>query len=224
MIAMITRKAPYASLNHRKKTLGPNYINDWFLNPDGFLDEMEKSGIIIAGQPDISPIFQLMSFNGPMFHVFTDEEQQLWRDYVESLGKDPDPKRYSVVEKMHELLDYLRRRQEGNAGHNVQLTGPNPKRSRNNPEKFVTQTIHWWFDLEDNTALMRALSYEQNGWIVVGNAAQSPLVTDMLSGNNDMALAFRDIAPGTNGKTYKEIFSSSGSTVAAPRAKRLRKH
>jgi hypothetical protein len=106
---------------------------------------------------------------------------------------------------MHELIDHLRRRQEGNNGHNVQLAGPNPTPTRKKDEEIVTQSIHDWFDLDDDEALMRALSYEKNGWIVKGNAAQSPLVTDMLSGNNDMALAFRDIAPGTGGKTYKEI-------------------
>ncbi|HEX8161469.1 MAG TPA: LodA/GoxA family CTQ-dependent oxidase [Pyrinomonadaceae bacterium] len=205
MIDMINRKAPYASLNHRKKTVGPNYINDWFLNPEGFLTELQKAGYIVAGQPDISPIFQLMSFNGPMFHVFTDAEQQLWRDYVLSLGEDDEPADYQIVEKMRETIDYLRRRQEGNNGHNVQIAGPNPKPDAKKGEEIVTQSIHDWFDLNDDDALMRALSYEKNGWILKGNAAQSPLVTDMLSGNNDMALAFRDVAPGTGGKTYKEI-------------------
>src|SRR4029079_5007865 len=81
-----------------------------------------------------------------------------------------------------------------------------------NPEAIVTEKIHWWFDLNQRlsseaaaTALMRALSFEENGWIKKYDAAQSPLITDMLSGTGDMAVAFQDIEPDTGGRTYKEI-------------------
>jgi len=215
MVDMITRKAPYASLNHRHKTLGNTYINDWFEDPSGFLDALAQGGIIIPGNPDISPIFHLMSFSGPMYHVFTDDEQKLWRDYIISLTEpDPDDP-LSVVAAMRELIDYLRERQERNAGHEVLLSGPNPYKSK---EKFVTNSIHWWFDLkmdpqvaDPDGAFMNALSFEGaegikgNGWIVKGDAASSPLVTTMLAGGNAMAKAFSYTAPKTGGQTYKEV-------------------
>lgn len=74
MVAMIQSKAEYARQNHGTKQLGPNLMNDWFDDPDGLLDELVVAGYIIPGKPDASPIFELMSFTGPMFHVFTDDE------------------------------------------------------------------------------------------------------------------------------------------------------
>jgi hypothetical protein len=208
---MITRKAPYASLNHREKKVAATYINDWFLDPQGFLAALEKAGYIVKGKPDISPIFQLMSFNGPMYHVFTEQEQELWRAYVLSLGEPKPEDTLTIVQAMHELIGYLRERQAGNTGHNVLLRGPNP--CTNSEEPFVTRSIHWWFNLNQDPkisdpdgAVMRALSFEENGWIVKGNASRSPLITSMLAGNNDMAKAFRNIEPKTGGQTYKEIF------------------
>src|SRR5262249_37459303 len=82
MIAMITAKAPYGSLMHGDKMVGPVQINDWFEDPQGFLLALQQAGIVVPGQPDISPIMQLTSFNGPMYHVFTDDERALWRDWI----------------------------------------------------------------------------------------------------------------------------------------------
>ncbi len=243
MMDMITRKAPYASLNHRQKTLGGTYINDWFLDPAGFLNAMQEAGIIIPGQPDISPIFQLTSFKGPMYHVFTDDELDLWRNYILSLTEpDPGPP-LGTIDAMCELINYLRERQQRNAGHTVLLTGPNPYPDGKQP--YVTNTIHWWFNLnlemdrrEADLALMRTLCFagtdkvKGNGWIVKGDAMASPLVTTMLSGNNDMAQAFRYVAPHTGGKTYREVMvrwinegcPTEETVIKAAQLKPARKH
>jgi L-lysine epsilon oxidase-like protein/heme oxygenase-like protein len=207
MVAMIQLKAEYGSRNHRDKMLGMTFINDWFLDPEGFLGELQKSGIVIPGDPDNSPITQLMSFNGPMFHVFTLDEQALWRDWILSLKPSKPEKEDNVVTAMHHLINVLRRRQEANEGHNVTLWGPDPK----HPGKQISLSIHEWFDLdlgspeENNRALMRAIAEPKNGWVVPSNAAASPLVTTMLSGNNDMAQAFQEMETHTGGKTYKNI-------------------
>lgn len=213
MINLIIQKQPYGSMNHRSKMLGPNQINDWFADPQGFLNELQKSGIVIPGRPDISPIFRLMSFNGPMYHVFTEDEQALWSEWVLSLAQTGSEPAFNLVKAMHVLINYLRERQQGNDGHKVLLKGPNPFGSTHEyPDAIVTQPIKWWFDLNQYlnseaaaTALMRALSFEENGWIKKYDAAQSPLITDILSGTGDMAVAFQDIEPNTGGKTYKEV-------------------
>jgi hypothetical protein len=78
-------------------------------------------------------------------------------------------------------------------------------------------TLHEWFDLGANLEgdagqvgeqreradrlLMHALADERNGWISNRNVLQSPLVTAMATGFGEMAVAFRDTAPGT-GITY----------------------
>ena len=45
MIQLIKSKATYGSLNHGDKMLGANRINDWFSDPEGFLDEIIKIGL-----------------------------------------------------------------------------------------------------------------------------------------------------------------------------------
>jgi hypothetical protein len=216
MVAMITAKAPYASLNHRTKQLGPNRINDWFLDPEGFMSELVKAGIVVPGKPEISPIFQLTGFNGPMFHVFTPDELQLWHDWIVSLGDATVPPVPPIRRAMELLIDKFRERQQGVQAHRVLLKGPDPRQPNASPAVYVTHPIRWWFDLAtfdpvtgrevpDTAALMRALAHEENGWITRGAYLQSPLVTDILAGNGDMAVAFREVAPDSGGKTYWNI-------------------
>ncbi len=202
MIDMINRKAPYASRSHGTKMLGPNLINDWFLDPPGFLQELQNSGLVIPGDLKNSPIFQLISFNGPMYHVFTEDEQKLWQDYVLYLGetKKPAAPKSSYV-LMQEVVNFMRQRQTGVTGHKVLLQGPDPA----DPAKTISLQISEWFALNDNDALMRALSDERNGWIKRYDPAASPLVTAMLAGTGDMAVAFQAVAPDAGGKTFKNI-------------------
>ena len=86
MIAMIQRKAQFGSMNHGTKTLGDNIINDMFSKPPAFLEALDDAGYVVPGDPDNSKIMHLMGFTGPMFHVFTDDEQALWRRYILSLA------------------------------------------------------------------------------------------------------------------------------------------
>ncbi|HTI68369.1 MAG TPA: iron-containing redox enzyme family protein, partial [Candidatus Limnocylindria bacterium] len=206
MIAMINVKAPYARRNHRTKKLGPNYINDWFDDPKGLLNELIKSGMVVPGRPDLSPMLNLMGFNGPMYKVFTDKEQDLWRNWIISLN--PPPPAPGLHEQMLTLIKKLRERQQGTTGHNVQLQGPDPK----NPGKEITMPLHAWFNLNQDPsipdpeiALMRALKHPANGWIVPHSVVASPFVTSLLAGTNAMAVAFQDMMPDSSGMTYKEV-------------------
>ena len=72
-------------------------------------------------------------------------------------------------------------------------------------------SLHHWFNLGANLVgdnideqlrladdlLLAALSDQSNGWIVKKDVLQSPLVTAMATGFGDMAVAFREMAPGT---------------------------
>ena len=69
---------------HGDIMLGENRLNDWFEDPFGLLEALQEAGIIIPGNLD-SPMFRLMSFNGPMYKVFNDEQQRLWQRWVLSL-------------------------------------------------------------------------------------------------------------------------------------------
>jgi len=142
-----------------------------------------------------------------MFHVFTLDEQALWRDWILSLKPSKPATEDNLMQAMNHLINVLRRRQQANEGHNVALWGPDPK----HPGQQLSLSIHEWFDLdlgseeENNRALMRAIAEPKNGWVVPSNAAASPLVTAMLSGNNDMAKAFQETETHTGGKSYKNI-------------------
>jgi hypothetical protein len=196
MQTMIESKAQYARLNHGNKMLGPNVLNDWFDDPAGLLDALVDGGFIVPGKPDESPIFDLMSFTGPMFHVFTDDEQHLWHDYIASLVPGKPLPKFDLEKAMLYVVNVLRQRQSGTTGHQPLLIGVDPTTGTE-----VTKPIAWWFahpfgTQEDNDyAFLGALRNPVNGWIVPGDASSSPLITQLLAGNGDMAQAFRDIVP-----------------------------
>jgi len=197
MVDMINSKAQYARQNHGTKKLGPNFMNDWFDDPAGLLDELKASGYIIPGKPEESPIFELMAFTGPMFHVFTPPEQKLWHDYIVSIGPPAKVHTIGLEKAMLYVVDKLRQRQSGSPGHHARLTGYDPRN-----KQTVTMPIGWWFEekfsdsVEENDyVFLGALRNPVNGWITPGNAGTSPLITQLLSGNGDMAQAFRDFVP-----------------------------
>lgn len=220
MAAMIASKQQYAGLMHGDIKIGENRLNDWFEDPFGLLVALQEAGYIIPGRLD-SPMFRLMSFNGPMYKVFSDDQLELWQQWVlalpETEGKvpagakqpaKPMPKRTRIYENMRIVIDMLRSRQQGVSGHRVQLQGPDPE----DGSKTVTKPLAWWFNLGTNLVgkdidaqlkkaddlLMGALSDPANGWVVKRNVLQSPLVTSMATGFGEMAEAFREMAPGAN--------------------------
>ncbi|HVE85710.1 MAG TPA: LodA/GoxA family CTQ-dependent oxidase [Myxococcales bacterium] len=197
MVALIESKAQYARQNHGTKKLGSNFLNDWFDDPLGLLDELVASGFIVPGKPDRSPIFQLMSFTGPMFHVFTPQEQLLWHDYIVSLAPAPPLPAFDLEKAMLYVVDTLRQRQSGTQGHQARLTGLDPRKN-----EMVNMPIGWWFSEqfsssqeENDYVFLAALRDPVNGWIVPGNDAASPLLTQLLSGNGAMAQDFRQAVP-----------------------------
>jgi L-Lysine epsilon oxidase N-terminal/L-lysine epsilon oxidase C-terminal domain/Iron-containing redox enzyme len=200
--ALITKKAPFASQTHGEKTLGNAAINDWFMDPPGFMNELQKSGLIIPGRPEISPFFQLLSFTGPMYHVFMPDEEQLLRDWCFSLAQTADPPKKSILEGMNYVIDTLRQRQVGQTGHTVRITGPDPDKKG----AKRTASVHWWFD-KGNRALMAALANPENGWIVPFDSIASPITSSLLAGNGAMATDFRSIVPDTGGLTCGNVLA-----------------
>lgn len=200
--ALITRKAPYASQTHGQKTLGSAAINDWFLDPAGFMNELQSSGLIIPGRPEISPFFELLSFNGPMFHVFMPDEEQLLRDWCSALANKTKSKTKTLLEAMNYVIDKLRQRQVGQDGHNVRIAGPDPDKDG----AMRTETVHWWFD-KGNRPLMAALANPDNGWIVPFDSIASPIMASLLAGSGAMATDFRSIVPDTGGKTFGNVLA-----------------
>jgi L-Lysine epsilon oxidase N-terminal/L-lysine epsilon oxidase C-terminal domain/Iron-containing redox enzyme len=85
MVAMIERKKRYGNLNHGRRP-GTTMTNDLFDDPEHLLDVLAADeNLVVAGQPDQSGLLKLFRIDGAMYKVFTDAEQQLWRDWILSL-------------------------------------------------------------------------------------------------------------------------------------------
>jgi hypothetical protein len=201
---LMARKKQYGSLNHGERRLGPNLINDLFEDPDVFMQALIDSNYIVPGSVADSSFFQAISFSGPMYKVFTDDEIRLWEEWVEWLGqKTPLPKPETDAAKLMAMcIDALRSRQVGAPGHSAnQLTGPDPA----HPGQTITQPVEVWFQAPTR-AFMSVLSDPANGWIVKGSSANSRFMTELLGTDNPMSRAFDGSSgPAAGGKTWKQI-------------------
>ena len=103
---------------------------------------------------------------------------------------------------MHQLVDAMRSRQEGEGAHRKQvLAGPDPA----HPERRISQPVSWWFEQPAGT-LMRALADPENGWISPGDATGSRFVSELLGQSNGMSRALRGKAPG--GGSWMDVVSA----------------
>ncbi|XXY50161.1 LodA/GoxA family CTQ-dependent oxidase [Sorangium sp. So ce269] len=217
VIAIIEHKRPYANRNHGTKRLGPNLLNNWFDDPKGLLEELRRSGMIVDGKPELSPFFQLTSFGGPMYKVFTDEQIEVWRDWTRALaGEEPTVMDEDVGLAMARLLDTFRERQAGAGGHGVLLADPDTK-----PGECPVKSLSSWFERPGQPAgelpqkpekvdkltlkLMKVLRDPNNGWVVPWSAGRSALVMQMLSGNGAMSRAFQAMSPDKRGRSYRDV-------------------
>ena len=96
MIELLRRKAPHARGFHGNRTLGARKIDDFFdpLNFDGeaMLAALAVSPWVKAGKADKSALVnRLIGFGGPMLAVFTPEEQDVIRRWIDSLPEKGTP-------------------------------------------------------------------------------------------------------------------------------------
>lgn len=83
MIDLIRKKAPVAKTAHGKAWKGD--LNKSFENPEELLEKLVAQNIIVPGEPENSRFLELLSFQGPMYKVFTEQEIEVIRDYIISL-------------------------------------------------------------------------------------------------------------------------------------------
>ncbi|MEU8678667.1 LodA/GoxA family CTQ-dependent oxidase [Streptomyces sp. NPDC048560] len=158
LIRMIQDKAPRAALNHERKKLADSYLNDWFADPEGLLAALSESEWITPGDPGDSTFFRLLGWDGPMYKVFDDEETEIWREWIRSLGAEPTQQRtYSPLESMVLLADAVRARPDGFLSDDRTLVGPQP----GNPDQIVERPVAWW-SLQPASALLAAVTHPAN--------------------------------------------------------------
>jgi hypothetical protein len=197
--AMIESKAEFGSMNHDANMLDGTPINDWFLDPPGFMAALVKAGLFIPGDPERSPFFELTTFQtGRMYRVFTDSEISLWADWCRSLGQPtppppPPPDHYA---DMVRVVDTLRLRQDGVTGHETALL-----RRPGTDEAF---SVSWWFG-QPTRDLLEAIAWPDNGWVKPGDPDSSPFVASRLAPAQPMGKAFSGVVPGLGGRTGTEV-------------------
>ncbi|RGB41852.1 hypothetical protein C1646_751631 [Rhizophagus diaphanus] len=213
MIKMIAHKAPYASRNHNDRKFGDKFINELFNNPEGFLDALIESSYVVKGDPKNSPILsRLTTWDGPMYKVFTEEELNLWNEWIRSLDPNNKPSdpilSLNIVTEMRRLITTLKNNQYATLGHSHILTGPNPE----DPDSIITKDIHWWFDQGDPIWIMKALICDKNEhrMVIPNQPENSPFITRMMAPANKMGSAFADIAISRGPMKNGEILSSIG--------------
>ena len=213
LIDMINLKKAYGRFNHGSKKIQGEFINDLFEDPQLLLEKLSGDKRYISpGDPVNSGFFQKLTFDGPMYKVFSDDEIELWRRWVVWLAGKPQPQpqppapapappaAQGPAQLMAALIAALKNDQLGSSGHKrYTLKGPDP----NNPGQQVTQPVSWWFDQPIPT-FMKVLADPANGWITPGNPSQSRFLSQLVNGDNAMADDFNQQAPGLS-KTWKDI-------------------
>jgi hypothetical protein len=212
LINLINQKKPYGRFNHGNKTVAKEFINDLFEDPQLLLVKLAGDpNYITPGDPVKSKFFQKLTFDGPMYKVFSDDEIELWRRWVIWLGRTPAPQppapapgpqppAQGSAQLMAGLIAALKDQQIGASAHKkYTLKGPDP----GHPGQQVTQPVAWWFD-QPVPNFMQALADPANGWITPGNPGQSRFFTQLINGDNAMADDFNQQAPGL-AKTWRDI-------------------
>jgi len=193
MVEMIAFKAPYAGRNHNDRKFANKPINEWFYHPKKFLNALIESSYIVKGDPEKSPILtHITSWSGPMYKIFTEDELNLWHDWIRSLGHELSVSYFDIFTEMKRLIETLKNNQYDQPGHSHVLTGPDP----NDDKKTITQDISWWLGQNDPTCIMKALYCEENAkpMVIKGKPADSPFITRLMSPANKMGSKFAEIA------------------------------
>jgi L-Lysine epsilon oxidase N-terminal/L-lysine epsilon oxidase C-terminal domain/Iron-containing redox enzyme len=203
--AMLERKRHYAQLNHARRRLGPNFINDWFDEPDAFLDQLIQSDLVTPGDAGASRIFATMEFGGPMLKVFTRDEQHTLEEWINSLPPVPLGIALRPGQAMRVLVTELSARAMGVPDHVTFTLAGSYFDPATGAEVFVDKPVSWWFQIGQPERLMAALADPGNGWIVPGNVADSRFVIELLSAPRRMARFLIQTVPEIGGKTAREV-------------------
>jgi hypothetical protein len=88
MEAMIERKKQFGNLNHGSTGA---MTNDLFDDPPYLLKKLAATPwLVTRGKPDESGLLKLFTIGERMYKVFTEEEQELWKEWIRSLPESDD--------------------------------------------------------------------------------------------------------------------------------------
>jgi hypothetical protein len=205
MADVVGLKSHYARLQHGRRRLGPDRLNDLFDEPDKLLNALQSSQWIKAGDPTESKLLTyLTTFEGPMYKVFNPIELNLWREWIEWLGREGGigwATSYSNKEEsfLH-LLHHLSATAASQAGHQRHtLQGPTQK----------NKDLASWFQEALKTksfrSFMDALANPQNGYVIPFAPELSNLVLEYLRADRPMGRALDRRFPEINNQIGRKI-------------------
>lgn len=186
MTAMITRKAPVARKSHGSVRLGGRPLNELFDDPPGLMNALrtDSERWLDPDAPRDSRFFrELLSFTGPMYKVFTDEDQDVILDWIESQRAATDPQT-DVGTRMKRVLERYAARAAAEVGHD---------RYRLPREDGTLRTVREWFG-DAPEEVMAALA--RSAFMTPGSVDASSFFTEVVGpgGLMDGVLADADLA------------------------------
>ncbi len=205
VLDMFAQKRHYAQLNHGERRIGPNFINNWFDEPDAFLQQLVQSDLITPGDAKNSRIFTTMEFGGPMLKVFSAQDKELLAQYINSLPPAPLGTGLDSAGAMRVLLRELSPRAMAVPDHaGFELTGTYVDPAQGD-EQQVTKPVSWWFQIDQPGRLMAALADPNNEWIIPGNVAESRFVQELLSQPRRMSRFLIQTIPELGDRSAREV-------------------
>ncbi|MGR9272889.1 LodA/GoxA family CTQ-dependent oxidase (plasmid) [Rhizobium leguminosarum] len=140
-------------------------LSDLFDDPETLVDVLARSSFINVDHPRSSQIFDAMSFAGPMYKIFTEDEKSIILDWIESLQKKPEGGTPSPVltpqEAAANVLSFL----QTNATRAAEIEA-------HSRHTLAGRSITDWFD--NPIGLMEALVGAPD-WLVPFNSTNSHL-------------------------------------------------
>jgi hypothetical protein len=180
MIELIKQKKYFAQRNHFNLPafgIVPNRMNDWFEDPQAFLDELARSRYVTPGDPKSSYFLNnRTTYEGPMYKIFSPSELALWAEWVRWLGNVYEPAAAAPAnagDTMKRLVQSLTSVAANAHAHETRELAGTLGGAR------VRQSVAAWFRAGPE-ALMSALSDPENGWVNPGNAGTSRFITELL--------------------------------------------
>lgn len=171
-VELIKRKAYAAKPVHRDVVIGGQNLASLFDSPEALVDAITSSPLVNIEHPRSSRFFDLTSFSGPMYKIFTDAELSIILDWIESLReKAPEPSEPQPTtpqDAAQRLLDAILKRQAAAAAV-----------PRHADETVLGRSLKDWFS--DPSGMMKAFA-EDPKWVRPGDSGASRLYREFANG------------------------------------------
>ncbi len=184
MLALVARKAFAARQIHGGRLVDGQPLNALFDDPPKLLDALVNDGLVDPDRPRDSRLIELMGFSGPMYEVFTADEQDVVLDWIESLRPsttrcvDPSPPPSASQDLPGRVESLIRDRAALAARFHDGIALAD--------ETGKAVALKTWFDRP--AGLMAALVH--CGWVVPGEPARSIFLSRLVGAGGPMSAVF----------------------------------